>query len=363
MRFNVEASRTADPIADVIIIGDGVIGLSTAFELARRHVRCVVIGDHQPGIASEAAAGLLAPSVGQLADAVRPFFFGSLELYPEYVERLREFDPSLTMVRGLIDVTPPEPGRTRHLPARLTTQDVSAREPSIVAPHGATFHASNGAVDSVALMRALRRAAAAEPLVELVDDDPVVTIDLFRADPAVVLRSGARRSGAAIIVAAGAWSSELRGLPHALPVTPLKGQMLAVASKALIHAVMGTDVYLVPRETELVIGATVERAGFDVGTRPEAIELLRQSAERICPALANVPVLRAWAGIRPATPDMLPIIGSDAGDSRINYACGHSKNGILLAPATAAAVADLVQKQRPEFDLAPFSMARFARIS
>jgi glycine oxidase len=359
MAFNAEAGRTADRRPDVIIIGDGVIGLSAAFELGRSGATCLVIGDRRPGIASTAAAGLLAPSIGNLAEAVRPFFLGSLDLFPGFVERLRAFDPSLAMVEGLIDVSGPETGHDKGGAVRLSPDDVHALEPSIVAPHGAHYYPTNGAIDNVALVNALRLALEAAPGVAVIKDDPATGLDFSAPDAAVVLGSGARWSAPVVVVAAGAWSAQLTGLPRRIPVAPLKGQMLAVASTALNHAVMGSDVYLVPRLTELVIGATVEHAGFDVTTDDPAIERLHAAAAAICSPLSDAPVLRVWAGIRPATPDMLPIVGVDPDEPGLIYACGHSKNGILLAPATAIAVAELAQGRRSTFDLAPFSVARF----
>jgi glycine oxidase len=144
-----------------------------------------------------------------------------------------------------------------------------------------------------------------------------------------------------------------------LAVTPLKGQMLAVGSTALRHAIMSDDIYLVPRTTEIAIGATVEHAGFDVTVVPDAIESMRAAAIRLCPSLRDAPVLRAWAGLRPATPDMLPILGPDPSDPRLIYACGHSKNGILLAPATARAISDLALGRPTAVNLTPFRVDRF----
>ncbi|HEY4217503.1 MAG TPA: FAD-dependent oxidoreductase [Gemmatimonadaceae bacterium] len=360
MALNGLPGRTADRTADVVIIGDGVIGLSTALELARAGARCSVIGARRPGIASLAAAGLLAPSIGHLSDRVRPFFFGSLELYPAFVERLRAFDPSLAIVPGLLDVSAPDPDRPRDIPPRLTGPEVGALEPWVVAPHGAAYHPSNGAIDNVALVRALRAALAAEREIELVDDDPAVSVSFTEADPRVALESGARLSGKIIVLAAGAWSTQLAGLPRPVPVSPLKGQMLALRSTALAHSVMGPDVYLVPRSTELVVGATEEPSRFDVDTDHETLETLRAAAIDIAPTLAEAPVVRSWAGIRPATPDKLPIIGFEPTEPRLVYACGHSKNGILLAPATAVAAAALAQNRRSELDVTPFSISRFS---
>jgi glycine oxidase len=116
----------------------------------------------------------------------------------------------------------------------------------------------------------------------------------------------------------------------------------------------------VAREREIVVGATSEHAGFDTTTNPGAIDGLLASAISLYPGLSTAKLVRAWAGIRPATPDMLPILGSDPAAPRILYACGHSKNGILLAPATARAIAALAQGRAPEWDLDAFSISRFS---
>ncbi|MDB4875428.1 MAG: hypothetical protein JWM41_1874 [Gemmatimonadetes bacterium] len=360
MSVNAAASRTADfATADVVIIGDGVIGLSTAIELCRAGASCILVGARRDGSASEAAAGLLAPSIGTLPEAVQPFFADSLDRYPAFVDSLRGFEPALRMVVGLIDVSADDSGAPRHAGARLTAADLAALEPGLSAAGGGRFYADDGAVDNVLLVRALHRAVEAAPEAHVLSGDPVTSIELSGRPGRVLLASGRILSSGAIVLAAGAWSAQIGGLPRPLPVTPLKGQMLAVASTALTYSVMSEDVYIVPRASELAIGATVERAGFDVGTSAEAIEQLRRAAIDVCPAIEGAQVIRTWAGIRPATPDMLPIIGADPSDPRLIYACGHSKNGILLAPATAVAVAALATGARPSADLASFSIRRF----
>lgn len=232
-------------------------------------------------------------------------------------------------------------------------------EPTLEAPNGGTLHGADGAIDAVLLLQALRQAVSQTTRGMVLSDDPVRAVELSNSRPAVVLESGARATAPLIILAAGAWAPGIGGLPRPLPVTPLKGQMLAVRFSGLKHAVMSDNVYLVPRGRETAIGATVERMGFDVNTTAIAIEGLRRAAIEVCPKLSASTITSSWAGIRPATPDMLPIIGPDPVDPRLIYACGHSKNGILLAPATAAAVSDLVQKHSTAADLTPFSIARF----
>ena len=164
---------------------------------------------------------------------------------------------------------------------------------------------------------------------------------------------------AKVIVAAGAWTPMVDGLPRRLPVRPLKGQMLSLGATVLSRPVMAGHVYLVPRGGETVVGASSEEAGFDIAVHRDTIEALRRGASALVPALLSAPVVRTWAGIRPATPDMLPIIGQDPEQPSVVYAVGHSRNGILLAPLTAIAVGELVLGSAPAFDLQPFSVTRF----
>jgi glycine oxidase len=309
--------------------------------------------------ASGAAAGLLAPSVGNLSASVRPFFTASLARYPAFIDELRAFDPDLRLIEGLLDVSTHPSEESVRVGERLSADQVAAIDPAVVATNGAVFHPRDAAIDNRRLVGALRRALSSTDRVTVVDDDPVAIIDLSGTTAALRTRSGRRTEATRIVLAAGAWSATIAGLPRRIPVRPLKGQMLAVGSTALTRAVMGDDIYLVPRTGEIAIGATVEEAGFDATVLPEAIENLRQSAIRVCPVLRDAPVLRSWAGIRPATPDMLPLIGSDPDDERLIYACGHSKNGILLAPATAVAIACLALGNDVPFELTPFRVDRF----
>jgi len=221
------------------------------------------------------------------------------------------------------------------------------------------FHRQGGAIDNVRLLQALRRAAQINPRVRLLADSPAASIEAGRERVRVRTDDSVEVDAGHVVIAAGAWSPGIRGLPRQLPVAPMKGQMLALGSTPTKRPVMGDGAYLVPRESETVVGSTLEDVGFDPTTTPEALDRLREAAVRLCPALASAPMRRAWAGLRPATPDMLPIIGADPDAPRVLYACGHSKNGILLAPVTARAVAALVRKEQFDVDLAPFSISRF----
>lgn len=346
---------------DVVVIGDGVIGLSTAYELARAGISCRILGAANAGVASHAAAGLLAPSIGQLSGDAAAFFNASLDLYPELIGRLREVDAGLQLLTGLIEVlTAASSAKTTPAGAsRLTADDVATLEPDLAAPHGALLHGRDAAVDNVRLVGTLRSALAQERDIAATSSR-VVRLDVGIEAVHVSLESGEGLSAKIAVLAAGAWSPLIAGLPRALPIAPLKGQMLALRSARIRHPVMGDDIYLVPRGEELAVGATVESAGFDTSTDSTAIDGLQRAAACLSPRLAQATVARQWAGLRPATPDRLPIIGPDPEHPRLIYACGHTKNGILLAPATAIAVRSLVEGTQTPWSLAPFSVDRFA---
>ena len=343
---------------DAVVIGDGVVGLSTALQLARSGVDCLVFGTREPGAASSAAAGLLAPNIGNLAPDVRALFRASLALYPRYLAPLQSIDPELGLLSGLIEVLeehPPSQFDERHL---LDQQAVDALQPGVVAPFGAVFHETDAAIDNVRLVGALRRAIEQEPRLSYADD-AVANIAARRGSATITTKSGASVECSRLVVAAGAWTPRIVGLPRQLPVRPLKGQMLSLGARALSHPVMAGHVYLVPRGEETVVGATSEEAGFDVTVHSATIDGLRRGAAALVPALLAAPVARSWAGIRPATPDMLPIIDRDPELPSVVYAVGHSRNGILLAPLTAVAVAELVLGEAPSLDLRPFALGRF----
>jgi glycine oxidase len=147
-----------------------------------------------------------------------------------------------------------------------------------------------------------------------------------------------------VVLAAGAWSGQVRGAPP-LPVRPLKGQMLALAPASagmalLRHVVFTPDVYLVPRaDGRLLVGATVEERGFDTTVTAAGVRTLLDGALRTVPALGDAPLADAWAGVRPATPDGAPILGPLT--DRVVAAAGHGRNGILLTPITAEVIAEL----------------------
>jgi glycine/D-amino acid oxidase-like deaminating enzyme len=180
----------------------------------------------------------------------------------------------------------------------------------------------------------------------------------------VQLADGSVMRGRRVLLAAGAWSGTLEGLPFPLPVRPVKGQMLSVEPGhrlALDRVVESDDVYLVPTtDRGILIGATVEEVGFDKSNTEEGLRGLLASATGLCPALEGATVLETWAGLRPGTPDGLPVIGTFPGKEGLLAATGHHRNGILLAPATARAIVSLLTDPTAIPVPSELSPARFA---
>ena len=180
---------------------------------------------------------------------------------------------------------------------------------------------------------------------------------LFRS-----VRTNKTRFVARVVVnCAGAWAGQIA--PYDFPTRPVKGQMLCVVmpQKEMVrHVIRAPELYLIPRsDGRLLIGATQEEAGFDKQTVPATIQKLRHAAFGIVPKLSDARILEAWAGLRPGTPDALPILGATATPGYV-VATGHFRDGILLAPVTARVMAQVIAGERPEFELGAFGAGRFS---
>jgi glycine oxidase len=309
---------------------------------------------------------MLAPHIESNDTAARSLGVASRNMFPAWVSELQEATGIKIMLlrNGVVELAPDERS-AQHLRGLASAQStwldpdiLHVLEPDLAEAAGALLHKDDGAVDNVALIEALRQRLLREHMVRLVEGE-VVRIVPHGLHPAVVTRT-ARFEVDRIVMAAGAWVNEIRGLPAPLRVEPLRGQMLALTGCPIEHAVYAPDVYLVPRNGTTLVGATMERVGFETGTTEAALRGLRAAARVVVPALVDSSVSRSWSGLRPVTPDFLPIIGADPGNPALIYACGHSRNGILLAPLTGECVAALALGEEPEADLAPFSPQRFA---
>ena len=365
-------------VAEIVVVGAGAIGCAVAWELAERGADVRVLdGGAAAGAATAAAGGMLAP----LAEARQPGPFldlalRSAELYPRFVDRLQDRTGMDVEYRGGGKLQLAlDPAETASLESKqrwatelghdvelLDGESARALEPAIApATRAALLIRGEHRVDPVLLGAALRRAAE-EAGARMRDDARVRAVrSVAGRVHAIDLASGERIEAGRVVIAAGCWSGSIAGLPRELPVFPVRGQMLELrGGPTLAHVVQSSGCYLIPRDDgRIVVGSTTEHVGYDTAPTDEGIERLRAAARAAVPELAHAQLERAWAGLRPGTPDELPILGADPEVEGLCYATGHYRNGILLAPATACALGALLLGDASPIDLTPFSVARF----
>ena len=326
---------------DAIIIGGGIIGLSFAIELHKRAVSVLIVERGEPGReASYAAAGMLAATGDEMPTILRPLAAESARIYPEFVHELQDESGLKIDFReyGTILASDDEQfllGSDRLSPKKLETLE-SALEPTDL--HCA--YLSESSVDPRTLMQALVKAAHHRGI-DIASGSEVEELIVKQGRAAGVRTQRSSYNSGVIVNCAGAWAGKIG--PHNFPVRPVKGQMLAVVGgPKLEHVVRGRKVYLVPRsDGRIVIGSTLEDAGFNKQTDASTIEGLLRSATDLVPALAHARQHEAWAGLRPGTPDNLPILGESPTKGYF-LATGHYRDGILLAPATARIMGDTI---------------------
>ncbi|HET9013819.1 MAG TPA: FAD-dependent oxidoreductase, partial [Gemmatimonadaceae bacterium] len=231
-------------------------------------------------------------------------------------------------------------------------------EPALAAHPGAILHPGDGAVDNVSLMAALDVAVARQARITRLTDE-VASFDASGNLPAFRSRGGTRYGSRRLLVAGGAWAGGLPGLPRPLPIQPVRGQLARLEGLPIRHATHMADGYLVPRGGTVIVGATSENAGFECATTPRGLATLRGIATRAIPVLSHAPVAEHWAGLRPVTPDGLPIMGRDPSQAALFYACGYSRNGILFGPWAAELLASVLAGAAAPAALAPFGVERF----
>jgi glycine oxidase len=354
---------------DAAIIGGGIIGLSLALELRRHGARVLMIERGEPGReSSHAAAGMLAFCDPDTLPALRDLCFASARLFPEFVHQIEDESQQHVDFRsqGTIDFAPhghPDPlGEDWR---DLSIEDVQKLEPFVSAPSGmrATFMPEQS-VDNRALAAAAALACKHREI-DISSGAEVTAIEVENGRACAVRTARTRYPAAAVINCAGCWAGQFSPIP--LPARPRKGQMLSVVDpehqhrRLLSHVVRSTEVYIVPRsDGRILIGATVEDIGFDKRVEPDAIQRLHQQAANLVPEIGEMRMHEAWAGLRPGTPDDLPILGATSVPGYF-VATGHYRNGILLSAVTARIMTAVVRGQDPGFDLSPFSPSRFTK--
>ena len=354
-------------VPDLVVAGGGIVGLTAALAAARRGLRVTLVDQHRPGSASRSSAGMLAPSVGDATPAVRDAFVAARDFYPGFLDRLlARTEITVPLDRdGIIQLASTDAGRevlfgkAPTSAERLDTHALAALEPALADHAGALLHPYDGAVDNVTLMGALDVAVARQSRIARMTDE-VASFDARGNLPGFRSRGGTRYAGSRLLVANGAWAGSLPGLPRPLPVRPVRGQLMRLEGRPVRHVTYGAGGYLVPRGNSVIVGATSEDVGLDASTTPRGLKDLRAIATRAIPVLAHAPMLEHWAGLRPMASDGLPILGADSQIPSLCYACGFSRNGILMAPWAAEQLLPLLLGGELTAVAAPFSVTRLA---
>ncbi len=344
---------------DAIIVGAGIIGLSLARELNKNQLRVLVLDRGQPGHeASHAAAGMLADS-GEIPSSLQALAAASARMYPEFVREVQDESGANVDLRAqgtIVLFDPDDPAECDG--ETLSHAQVAELEPALSpSVHEACFR-SERSVDPRALTSALWNAAKRRE------------IDISSgADAVEILVAGGKVNGVrtaktsytapVVVNCAGAWAGAIP--PFRFPIRPVKGQMLCMIDKSVLqHVVRAPEVYLVPRsDGRVVIGSTLEEAGFDKRTDIDTIQRLQHRAIALMPHLSEARLHESWAGLRPATTDALPLMGETENRGYF-LATGHFRDGILLAPATARVMAQLIMGTAPEIEIAAFTPSRYS---
>ena len=384
MKQDLQTSSAIRP--SVGIVGAGVSGLGIGWRLAAAGCRVDIYDRSEPGrAASWAAAGMLAARAeaepGE--ETLLALNLASQAMWPGFAAELAaasgvgvDYRDEGTLIVAL-DRDDAEALRFSYDYQRrqgldvhwLSGAEARRREPFLSPNAGAgVFSPGDHQVDNRKLVEALVRAfKAAGGTLHAGTAVEAVDIDAGRVRGLLLAGGAETRRYDSVVVAAGAWSRALAGLPDDLrpPVRPLKGQMLAVrmdpADPLLRHVLWAPGVYLVPRnDGRLIIGATVEEKGFDSDlTAGGVLDLLRSTWEAL-PGMTELPIVEMWVGHRPTSRDDAPILGPTAVEGLV-MATGHHRNGILLTPVTADAVSHYILEGKIMPAIAPFSIARFAR--
>lgn len=368
----------------IVVIGAGIIGLGIAWRLAQRGASVTVFDSGQVGRgASHAAAGMLAacaeaePGEENLIALCRD----GQARWPAFAAELEQASGLSVDLRteGTLVVAPnaDDQAKLHHqlalqrdlgLPVEwISAAELRRREPHIGNATGAVWSPEDHQVDNRKVVAALR-VAAEKAGVTIHENQPIREIGTAGNRVShLVLDDGAHVAADIVVLAAGAWSRSISGLPNEarLPIRPIKGQMIALqmdpAAPLLNHVLWAPGVYLVPRrDGRLLIGATVEEKGFDSSLTAGGVLALLEAAWRVIPGIEELPIQEMWVGHRPGSRDDAPIIGPSPVEGLI-YATGHHRNGVLLAPLTADVISNTIIDGVLDPIAEPFGLSRFAR--
>lgn len=346
---------------DVIIVGGGIIGLSLSIALRKRGASVLVVERGEPGReSSHAAAGMLVDFPAETPPALQTLATASACMYPEFVHELQDESGTNVDLREQGTVFFPSPD---HLSELMTDHPLPAPlaelEPALADSKRPAIYLKERSVDPRALTVAALKATRHRGT-DISSGTTVTSVLVSDGRAAGVSTSQTNYRAPIVVNCAGAWAGSFP--PDHFPARPMKGQMLSVAapSRDLVrHVIRAPEIYLVPRsDGRILIGATVENVGFDKRTVADTIQRMHQAAMHLVPALGQARRLEAWAGLRPGSPDNLPMLGESQTPGYF-VAGGHFRDGILLAPVTAHVMAQVITGANAEYDIAQFSPLRF----
>ena len=371
---------------DVVVVGGGIIGSAIAFELAAQKFRVALLDRQQPGReASWAAAGMLSP--GPDSSEGLPLVSlakESLRLYPDFVSAIEENSGKIVEFarEGALEIFGGPDGFTKRdqllaqyaelgLVAKpISSEAARAFEPALNPnAHAIAWLPGEAAVDPRLLIDATL-AAAKKRTVEILPSHAVTSVLAENGRCTYVVADGQKIAAKHIVIAAGSFCGKIGepaapgsiGIGRYAPTHPVRGQMIALrSSKVNLKKVLRSDHgYIVPRnDGRIIAGSTLENAGFARETTPQGLRTIFDAAVALAPALADAEILESWAGLRPGTPDHLPIIGP-TDILGLLIATGHYRNGILLAPVTAKLIRDWIVEGKTSFSTEKFSPMRFS---
>jgi len=363
-------------IFDVIVVGAGAVGAACARELAVAGRRVLIVDRGTPeGEAWRAAAGMLAPQIEAVPEdplfdlglagrerygLLAPLLLSStgidIGLWQSGIAHLALNESSAHDLRLSVSLQ----RQQGHLCDWLDAAEVKEQWPWLGPSHGALWAPRECALDPVRLVEALLADARAHGAV--VVQDQVVQLEQA-GDRVTGVRGRDFYAAPEVVIAAGAWSGAIRGMPRPLSVQPVRGQMAALPwPLGVPPAIMyNRDCYLVYRDGEALIGSTMEYAGFDHSPTPEGIERIRTAVSAMYPQLASLTIRRTWAGLRPISPDGRPIVGAEPRLPGLWYATGHGRNGILLAGITGVIIRELLDGEDPREEMDALRADRFWR--
>lgn len=376
---------------DTVVVGGGIIGVSLAFELRRRGQSVLVLDRQEPGReASWAAAGTISPAPDHESLGIAALGCESYHLYPEFAAAIEDasgesagFHPDGAMELFLDDDG--ETARDRRLKEiqshgiraeAISLDEAKIREPAIGRATRAALWIQDEAYLDPRVITHVAIAAALKTGAEIRGNSDVISVlvEQGRCSGVLVAEVGKHRAGrlevrtgekvvaSNVVIAAGWRSREIGGVEPYAPTIPVRGQMVALgkvfgAPRTILRSSLG---YMAPREDgRTVIGSTLESGTAEKHTTPAGVQKILTAALTMAPGLASAPILETWAGVRPDSPDHLPIIGPTNVEG-LYVATGHYRNGMLLAPVTAKYLAECIATGKPSAWFEPFSPLRFA---